>query len=89
MSNPPPVPLMRSLADTPQKQRDIQDLHTFLFLLRQQIGGDAAYDDLSGQIEQNINDIATNQTNIATNTAAIAALEVSVENNKRYTLVMT
>lgn len=37
--NPPPVPPLRTLADTPAKQRDIQDLHTFLFLLWNSLGG--------------------------------------------------
>lgn len=76
-----PVPLLPALADTPSKQRDVQALHMFLFLLREQIGGDSAYDDLSAQIAANTADIAandisiaTNTTNIATNTAAIAAI---------------
>lgn len=83
-----PVPLLPALADTPAKQQDIKSLQMFLFLLREQIGGDSAYEDLSVQIAANTADIAandisiatnttniaTNTTNIATNTAAIAAI---------------
>lgn len=38
-SNPPPALLLRSLGDTPQKQREIQELRMFLIILWQRIGG--------------------------------------------------
>ena len=92
MSNPVKVPQLQSLSGgDPLKQKDIQDLTMFLFLLRQQIGGDSAYVDLSTQIATNVTNIATNTanistntTNIATNTANITANTAEIEFNRRY-----
>ena len=63
----------------------------FLFLLRQQIGGDSGYVDLSAQIATNVTNISTNTTNISTNTtnittntANITANTAEIEFNRRY-----
>lgn len=49
-SNFPPAPLLVSLADTPAKQNDVKTLHMFLYLLREQVGGDLGLADLSDAI---------------------------------------
>lgn len=54
--NPPPVPPLRHLADTPQKQGDIQDLHRFLFLLWNALGaGQDPFDDLLNTTRELLN----------------------------------
>ena len=73
-----PVPLLKSLADTNPAKRDVESLRIFLQLLRQQIGGDAAFDDLTARINQNIADIATNATDIAALQAADAELDKQI-----------
>jgi len=60
-----PVPLLKSLADTDPAKRDVESLRIFLQLLREQIGGDAALDNLTNQINANIADIDTNSSDIS------------------------
>ena len=64
-SNPVPVPLLSTLGTTPQQKKDLDALRMYLYLIREQIGGDSAYSNLSEAIDANTIDININAVDIA------------------------
>lgn len=76
-----PVPLLSSLGGSIAQQKDVEALKVFLQLLREQIGGDSAFDNISEQVTENQTNIAINANNIADNTASILTNAANIATN--------